>query len=114
MPMPFNTKAAIYEGYTKLGLYIVIKCISDWFAYKRTKEHLERQHVDPEDVKMRNAEAGIAHSERFFLSDWFNVLTEGNINGELLIEKLHENWDKGIRKFNVQALEEKFDEESEV
>ena len=80
MQRPFKpTSSYCGEPYEELANAIILQAVQD---YRRALRALRRNPsiVLAEDVK--------TEVERFFLSDWFQALT--NIDGEYMVKKLQE------------------------
>lgn len=67
------------DPYENLANAIVLQAVKDWRSAVRTLK--KRTRYDP--AKQMQEEC-----ERFFLSDWFSVLT--SVDGRLLLRKLRE------------------------
>ena len=65
--------------YEKLANAIILQAVSD---YRRALRKVKKK------PKNRDAIDGALQIERFFRSEWYQVLT--SVDGEYLIEKLHE------------------------
>ena len=71
------------EPYENLANAIVMQAVKDY----RMARHKLRKRPKNADAKVM-----LADCERFFLSDWFETLT--NVNGEIVLKKLQQEDDK--------------------
>lgn len=85
------------NGYEELANTIIINAVCD---YRGAKKALARNP----DNTLAQRQAGLC--ERFFLSDWFKILS--NVDGEVVLEKLRKEElqkdRKGKRKYDKLAL----------
>lgn len=80
-----------YRPYTSLANAIIENAASEW---KRANQYLLK-HSDKSDNAlysdaMRKYKSQMIDCERFFLSEWFDVLT--NLDGEVLLEMLQDTY----------------------
>lgn len=84
------------NGYEMLANTIIIKAVCD---YRDAKKALAR---NPDNTV---AQRQVGLCERFFLSDWFKILS--NVDGEVVLEKLRKEEQqkarKGKRKYDKLA-----------
>ena len=71
------------EPYENLANAIVMQAVRDYRAARRKLK---------KNSKKAEAKAMLEDCERFFLSDWFETLT--NVNGEIVLKKLQQEDDK--------------------
>ena len=75
------------NSYEELANTIIIKAVSD---YRDARRALARNP----DNTLAQRQVGLC--ERFFLSDWFKILS--NVDGEVVLEKLRKEEQQKVRK----------------
>lgn len=85
------------SGYEGLASKIILMAYADALRarrrYNKAKALFEKSYKNGEDneglyTEMKRAKRSYDHEKSWFYGDWFNTLSNGNLNADAIIERL--------------------------